>query len=226
MTRNFALLTDKPWHDELFLHLDSRKGENWIRISSKVELSIENLQENKISKIFIPHWSHIIPDSIWQQFECIVFHITDLPYGRGGSPLQNLIARGHRDTKISAIKVEKKIDSGMVYLKAPLSLLGTAQEIFIRSSEIIERMIEKIISSNIVPIEQEGEVVNFKRRKLVDSNISELSDTIKAFDYIRMLDCEGYPSAFLETENLRFEFTRASIKSDKSIIADVRITKK
>ena len=41
-----------------------------------------------------------------------------------------------------------------------------------------------------------------------------------------MLDAEGYPQAYLETDEFRFEFNRASLKADNSIIADVRIFKK
>ncbi len=48
-------------------------------------------------------------------FNCVVFHMTDLPFGRGGSPLQNLISRGIYKTKISAIKVVKEIDAGPIY---------------------------------------------------------------------------------------------------------------
>ena len=51
-----------------------------------------------------------IPTEIFTSFECIVFHMTDLPYGRGGSPLQNLIVRGHKKTKVSALKVVKEVD--------------------------------------------------------------------------------------------------------------------
>ena len=43
--------------------------------------------------------------------------MTDLPYGRGGSPLQNLIANKIYDTKISAIRAEGGIDTGRIYLK-------------------------------------------------------------------------------------------------------------
>jgi len=38
--------------------------------------------------------------------------MTDLSYGRGGSPLQNLIVRGYKDTMISALWIEKELDSG------------------------------------------------------------------------------------------------------------------
>ena len=30
---------------------------------------------------------------IHENYKCIIFHMTDLPFGRGGSPLQNLISR-------------------------------------------------------------------------------------------------------------------------------------
>jgi len=43
--------------------------------------------------------------------------MTDLPFGRGGSPLQNLIERGIKKTKISAIKVDGGIDTGDIFFK-------------------------------------------------------------------------------------------------------------
>ena len=74
--------------------------------------------------------------------------MTDLPYGRGGTPLQNLIIRGHSETMISAIRCEKKIDAGPVYLKKKLSLDGTAEKIYLRAYKIIEKMIFEIIQTN------------------------------------------------------------------------------
>ena len=56
--------------------------------------------------------------------------MTDLPYGRGGSPLQNLIMMGKRNTKLTAFKCVKKLDSGPIYLKKKLSLDGNLEEIF------------------------------------------------------------------------------------------------
>ena len=53
--------------------------------------------------------------------------MTDLPFGRGGSPLENLILRGHTSTVISAIKCAPELDSGDIYLQKPLSLYGSAE---------------------------------------------------------------------------------------------------
>jgi methionyl-tRNA formyltransferase len=224
--KSYILVSEKNWHDELFLNLKNSIPANWTRIKSRDEFEYLNLEKLNPDKIFIPHWSYIIPKDIFEKFECIVFHMTDLPFGRGGSPLQNLIHLGFEQTKISALKVSSEIDAGPIYCKNDLSLLGTAAEIFIRSSYIVGDMIREIIDENLEPKGQEGEVVVFKRRKLEDGDISKLFDLTKVYDYIRMLDAETYPLAFLETEFFRFEFTRASLKSNEIILADVRIIKK
>ena len=153
--------------------------------------------------------------------------MTDLPFGRGGSPLQNLISRGFCETKISAIVVDKQLDAGPVYLKMNLSLLGSAEEIFIRANKFIGEMIIKIINERIIPEPQTDTSTMFKRRTPEMSEITnELEEVDYLHDHIRMLDAEGYPKAFLETKFFKFEFTRAALKSDGTIISDVKITKK
>lgn len=224
--KRYILLSEKRWHLTLFDHLSEREGEKWTLIDTKNDFSLPHLEQIKLDKIFIPHWSYIIPKEIFQQYECIVFHMTDLPFGRGGSPLQNLIVRRHTETKISAIKVVQELDAGDIYLKSRLSLEGTAEEIFIRASEVILEMIVEILDKKLSPEPQKGIPVVFKRRKPEDGNISKVADINQIYDYIRMLDAEGYPKAFLETEHHKYEFSRASLKADGSIIADVRIIRK
>jgi methionyl-tRNA formyltransferase len=198
----------------------------WIHISEMEEFTSEKLKAIDPKYIFIPHWSHIIPIDIVENYRCIIFHMTDLPFGRGGSPLQNLIVRGYTETKISAIRAGKDIDTGEIYLKYPLSLYGSAEEIFVRSAKVINMMIRKMIDENPKPYLQEGTVTTFKRRKAEESDIGPLETIEQLYDYIRMLDCEGYPNAFAEIGNFRLEFSRAAMKADESIIANVRITKK
>lgn len=219
---NFLLLTEKEWHDSLFRNLKNRKGENWSRIKKKEKLSFTFLNKFKPDKIFIPHWSYIIPENIWIKYECIVFHMTDLPYGRGGSPLQNLIVNGHKKTKVSAFKVSKGVDTGPIYLKKNLELSGSAKEIFYRSSEVIYKMIAEIIDNKLIPIPQTGEVKTFKRRSADQSDISHLSKLDSIFDYIRMLDCDGYPKAYIEINGIKYEFNNVK-HNNNSLEANVRI---
>ena len=222
---NYLLVTSKPWHDVLFEKLRKRDGENWSRIIEKEQLNSYFLKNFKPKKIFIPHWSHIIPKEIWTRYKCVVFHMTDLPYGRGGSPLQNLIVRGKKETKITALKVNHGIDEGDIYLKKPLSLSGNAREIFEKSSNIIFNMIEEIIEKKIEPYPQKGIATNFRRRLRKDGDIKNLKELNKVYDYIRMLDCEGYENAFIELKNFKIFFNNATIKNQE-INANVRIIKK
>lgn len=224
--RNYVLVSSKEWHIDLFSALCKRKGEKWNIIQNKSDFNSENLSSLNPSKVFIPHWSHIIPEDVFNQFECIVFHMTDLPYGRGGSPLQNLIVRGHKSTMISALRVNEGIDTGDIYLKKSLDLSGTAQVIFERTVPIIESMIQEILDKNLQPSPQKGEPTLFKRRKPKESNIEDLSDLTDVYDHIRMLDAPGYPKAFLETEHFKLEFTSANYCDNEQVIADVRIIKK
>lgn len=222
----FLILSEKKWNSQLKKKLERQLEHECINISKKEDFTLSNLENIQPCKIFIPHWSYIIPEDIFNKFECIVFHMTDLPFGRGGSPLQNLIEKGIYKTKISALKVVKKVDAGPIYMKKDLELYGSAEEIFIRANDVIEQMIVEIIQKDLKPREQEGEIVEFRRRKKEQSSINELNDINKIYDYIRMLDAEGYPKAYLDFNNIRIEFKRAQIKADNSVIADVRIFKK
>lgn len=219
------IATTKPWNivnAEKFKEKYKNSIET-VLITDKDKLDYGKIKRFAPKFIFFPHWSWIIQEQIFREFTCVVFHMTDLPFGRGGSPLQNLIERGIENTKISAIKVDNGIDTGNIYLKKDLNLNGTAEEIFIRASKIIfNEMIPEIIQKNPTPVKQVGEIVEFKRRRPEQSELNFEFDLEKIYDYIRMLDAEGYPKAFIRLGKYKLEFSRASLKHGK-IIADVEI---
>lgn len=219
------LATSRPWNEGMAKRLTEKNDGEVVLINSPEELTLDKIRKINPRYIFFPHWSTIIPSEIYENYECVVFHMTDLPFGRGGSPLQNLIERGIYETKISALRCQAVIDGGPIYLKMPLSLHGSAEEIFLRASKVVERMIQHIIDNEPVPEEQSAGGCSFPRRKAAQGDIAKLEDLERIFDYIRMLDAEGYPHAFLETDFLRLEFSRASLKQD-CILADVKIMMK
>ena len=149
--------------------------------------------------------------------------MTDVPYGRGGSPLQNLIIRGHQKTKLTALQMTQEFDAGPVYLKEDLCLGGNAEEIYLRATQLSARMIEKIITEEPTPEPQTGEVTVFKRRKPPESEVPQLDSLVALHDFIRMLDAEGYPQAYIEHNGFRYKFSRSALY-DGRIVADVTIT--
>lgn len=198
------------------------KKEKFFTIKKHEDLDIDKIKKINPKYIFFFHWSNLIPAEIYENFECVIFHMTDVPFGRGGSPLQNLIARGIYETKLTALKCVKDLDAGPVYLKKSLSLHGNAEEIYLRATRLSAEMMLEILSKEIIPEEQKGEPTIFKRRKPEEGNIVGKDDLQEIYDFIRMLDAEGYPRAFLNIGKINLEFERAALK-DGYIKADVTI---
>jgi methionyl-tRNA formyltransferase len=219
---NYVIASARPWNASMAKSLSEQTGEEFQLISCKEDLTFEALKAIAPDFVFLPHWSWRIPPEIYEGFECVVFHMTDLPFGRGGSPLQNLIARGVRETKITALRCVEEMDAGDVYLKRPLGLDGSAEEIFLRAARIIGEMILDIIRDRPAPQAQVGEAVTFKRRQPEDGNLDHCESLDQLFDTIRMLDADGYPPAFLTLGPLKFEFTRASRRTG-SVLANVSV---
>jgi methionyl-tRNA formyltransferase len=219
----YIIATSRFWHEPMAARLQKRLGKPVALITQKKDLNFERLMELQPRFIFFPHWSYLIPAEIAEEFECVIFHMTDLPFGRGGSPLQNLISRGIYSTQLTALRCAAEIDAGPVYLKRPLSLHGSAEEIFLRTGKLTEEMIIEIAGNEPEPVPQEGEPTTFKRRTPEQSRITEFGSLDRLFDHIRMLDATGYPKAFLEHAGFRFEFERV-IRRYGKLIANVNIT--
>lgn len=221
---NYIVATIKPWNVSAFRqNSDEFQGE-WHLVESPESLN-KLLQKVHPRYIFFPHWSWFVPESITKQHECVCFHMTDVPYGRGGSPLQNLILRGYKDTKLTALRMVNELDSGPVYGKVGLSLSGTAQEIYERAAFRIYDLISCIIEKKPEPTVQKGKVTIFERRKPEQSLLPEQDKLDHIFDHIRMLDAETYPKAFIDYGGVRMEFSKVR-KINDGLKAEVVIRKR
>ena len=211
MSNVLVVAQSKVWNPELILNLRKAVDYEVVEIARPDQLSFKLLSELNPRFVFFPHWSSRITRDIFENFECVIFHMTDLPLGRGGSPLQNLIVRGFKETKISAIKCIAELDAGPIYMKRSLTLDGTAQQIFVRAAGIIEEMIVEIVKKTPQPTEQIGEAVVFGRRNPSESGMISLKSVTELYDFIRMLDADGYPHAFINAGEFKVEFRNARL---------------
>jgi methionyl-tRNA formyltransferase len=219
------LLSGRPWNAGLAGRLGSKLDRTIHVFTRSRELNLEAVQAIDPRWIFVPHWSDMIPEEIWSRWPTVIFHMTDLPYGRGGSPLQNLIQAGHSSTMVTALRCTAEIDAGPIYCKVQLNLQGSAEEIFLQADNLIEGMILHIVQEEPEPQPQQVEPIVFRRRKPEQSNLGSCppGNLIACYDMIRMLDAESYPHAYIVTNGLCFEFRRVSRRSD-GLHADVKIT--
>ena len=202
------------------------KKKNVIHITNKKDLNLTKLNTINPQIIFFPHWNWKIPEEIFNNYLCIGFHSSSLPYGRGGSPIQNMIAKGYKTTQVCAIKITAGLDEGPVYKRVKVSLTGTGNEIFDRIYRIIIIMINKFIIKLPNPKKQFGKPVIFKRRKPKQSNIFNLDRISDIYNHIRMLDIDNknFPKAFLKTKNFIYIFSKPKF-TKKTLVCQTLIKK-
>jgi methionyl-tRNA formyltransferase len=211
----YVVATIKPWNINAFHRHQGKLPGYWQLISAPEDFNIEALRALRPHYVFFPHWSWRVPRLILQEFTCVCFHETDVPYGRGSSPVQNLILRGHKSTMLTALRMVDELDAGPVYLKRPLALDGRAEEIFERTADLIYDMIGEIVVNEPTPVAQQGEITIFTRRTSEQSVLPQSGSNESLYDFIRMLDAPTYPKAFIVWGEWRLEFDQVKMLHDR-----------
>ena len=206
---------------------------NFNKINKKKYKIFNNINLNKFKKIkpefiFFIHWSNFIKKNIYENFKCIQFHCSDLPKFRGGSPIQNQILKGINKTKITAFRISKKIDEGDFCKKEKINLNGNVSHILKRVEKKSIKMILNITNKKSLKFnKQKGKISKFKRRTAKDSDITlhKYQKLRKIYDFIRMVDGDGYPNAYLNLQKYKIIFKNSKFKKN-NIIGEFKIQKK
>ncbi|EDZ60986.1 chain A, Methionyl-Trna Formyltransferase From Clostridium Thermocellum [Candidatus Pelagibacter sp. HTCC7211] len=189
--------------------------------NNKEFILLDNINLKKINQvnpriIFFIFWSKIIPKKVFSNFLCIQFHSSDLPKFKGGSPIQNQILKKIYKTKISAFKINNKIDSGDICMKSNISLTGKAENIYKNIEKKSLGMILKLSKKKKISFKkQTGKSSFYYRRNSYQSNLSYVINKklVDIFDFIRMLDASNYPKAFYKLGNKKIELTDVSLNN-------------
>tara|TARA_B110000305_G_C19432937_1_gene637242 strand:- start:1610 stop:2293 length:684 start_codon:yes stop_codon:yes gene_type:complete len=224
MQKKIIIACSKDWFFKSEIIKKFIKENKVIVLKKKNQINIKYLSRIKPDAIFFPHWGYKVNKKIITKYNCICFHTAPLPFGRGGSPIQNLIIKKFKRTPVCALKMNSKIDSGPIYLKKMISLSGNLEEIFIRLSFAIIEMIKIIIKKKIIPKEQKGKILQFKRIKKNKSEIKMEKNINEIFDKIRMLSADEYPNAYIKKKNFKIIFTKA-VMAKKIISCNAKIIK-
>lgn len=157
----------QPWAETAYLQVLKSSEESWAFVRNTEELGAAvsaSTGKERVRWIFFLHWNEIVPSILTNYFSCVNFHCTDLPYGRGGNPIENLILHGHASTVITAHRMTHEIDAGPIYgQSAAISLAGTKAEILQRFVEPCASLMRWIVETEPTPHPQVGEPTYFKR---------------------------------------------------------------
>ena len=191
----------RNWALKIYEQLDNDKFD----IIIMKEYDEKNIREYDPDYILFYGWSNIIEDNLLNDYKCIMLHPSPLPKYRGGSPIQNQIIRGEKDSAVTLFIMDGGIDTGDIIAQSYLSLDGNLNDIFNRMTKIGLKLTNEVLEGNFKKVKQNhSDATYFKRRKPSMSEITVEEISTKSGEYlynkIRMLQ-DPYPNAFIKTDD-------------------------
>ena len=130
----------------------------------------------------------------------LVVHESDLPEGKGWSPLTWQILGGKDKVPLTLFEASKEVDAGAIYAKEYIDLKGheLLDEIKhkqgLKTKKLILDFVKKYPLVNASP--QEGESTYYPKRTLKDSELDINKSIKEQFNLLRVCDNERYPAFF------------------------------
>jgi UDP-2,4-diacetamido-2,4,6-trideoxy-beta-L-altropyranose hydrolase len=147
-------------------------------------------------------WNLISSDILNQNIHNLVVHESDLPNGKGWSPLTWQVIDGKNEIPIVLFEAVEKIDAGPIYLRSDIRLDegDLIDEIHEKQAEKTYDLCEAFIDSYPQLIGegeiQKGEETFYSRRTPDDSEIDPEKSIASQFDLLRTVDNMLYPAFF------------------------------
>jgi len=146
-------------------------------------------------------------ETLEQNENNIVIHASDLPHGKGFSPLQWQILEGKTQILLTLFEATEEVDAGPFYLKSPIQLEGT--ELYnelrqILGDKIVEMATHYIRNfENMRPIKQNGAETFYPKRTINDDRLDTSKSIEEQFNHFRIADNEKHPLWF-ECHGVRY----------------------
>lgn len=137
----------------------------------------------------------------------LVVHASDLPKGKGWSPVSWQILEGKNDIPLTLFEAAEKVDSGVIYNKSFIKLRGDELWTEIKdlqgkeTNKLILEFIKKYPKITFIP--QVGESSFYKKRHPEDSKLDTNESISSQFNLLRICDNERYP-AYFEIDGKRY----------------------
>ena len=201
-----AMVGYRDWAIKIYESISSGYlAHSYLKIYSEEQFNRSALLDFSPDVILFYGWSKIIPSDIVCNFTCLMLHPSPLPKYRGGSPIQNQIIRGEKESAVSVFICDEGIDTGEIIGQEKISLEGNIQDIFDRMTSAGIKITSDFLSGDFIKIKQDSsKSTYFKRRKPHQSEITaeELAESSGEYLYnkIRMLT-GPYPTAYIKTSD-------------------------
>lgn len=151
--------------------------------------------------LFLLGCTRIVPDDILKRNKHnFVVHESDLPAGRGFSPVSWQVLEGKSEIPIVLFEATKDVDAGAIYLKDAINLEGTEliDEIRAKQAAKTEALVMELLDRwpDITPQEQQGEPTYYRKRLVQDDCLDVHKTIAEQFNHLRIVHNDQYPAWF------------------------------
>ncbi len=223
MNKIIVASRDNVWSRLFFKNLSSSiRGASfeWVKNDGELAFALDK----KPSWVFFFHWSSKVSSMVFENHRCVVVHTSNLPEGRGGSPIQNQIREGILSSKVNLIEMVEGFDEGDIYLSKDVTLQGTATDIWLMIADQAAKLAETCVKKDLVPKPQNSPL-NPPYRRIKNNNVLfNLEEILDVHKEIQMVDAPGYPDAFIKIGKYTIQFSRSKLINGNEILCDARIT--
>jgi len=139
----------------------------------------------------------------------LVVHESNLPKGKGWSPMTWQVLEGARKIPITLFEAEETIDSGQIYFQETFFLEGheLVDELRAKQADTTLKLCRKFVNHypEIVQqaVPQTGEESFYMRRRPLDSQLDPKKTIAEQFNLLRVVDNDLYP-AFFDWQGKRY----------------------
>lgn len=153
----------------------------------------------------------LVPTQVRERFlHTLVVHESDLPRGRGWSPMTWQVLEGAERIPVTLLEAVDAVDAGPIYLQEYFELEGheLVDELRTLQGECTRRLCRRFVDEYPEPVrearQQVGEPSWYPRRGPADSALDPEQPLGTQFDSLRVADNERYP-AFFEWRGHRYK---------------------
>lgn len=186
------------------------KNNDWLKTFCKKFISTNKKFNIKIyynySKIknfdyvFVLGYTRILPRYFIQKNKLtMVIHESDLPKGKGNSPLQWQILKNKKYISVNLIKLAEKVDSGDIILKDKMILNGAElyDEIRWKQAKISFKLIARFLRLKKIKFKKQiGKEFFYKKRTPKDSELNPKKSIEENFNLLRIANNNDWPAFF------------------------------
>lgn len=152
--------------------------------------------------LFLISCHEIVSAALRERFShVLVIHASDLPKGRGWSPLIWQVLEGKREVTVTLLAAAERVDAGAIWAKRRIRIEGheTLSEINPRLFDCELQLMNYALECDDVvepqPQEEHG-ATYYPKRRPEDSRLDPNRTIAEQFDLLRVADSERYPCFF------------------------------